>query len=97
MNNKQLWIIGIGGSDMDGIVFRTFFGDASEAREALFSICLDDRREIEDLEWFDYGTESAEDVQELYNGNELYAYNCFNNLHRDYTARKMTAVQHFEI
>ena len=87
------WIIGIGGSEVDGVVFRRFKGTEKEVKKKLFAIVKEDR--CEDKENFDFGTESVKDIQkhDSFGHPGFYAYNCFSDYHIDYQAIRLADVQ----
>ena len=88
MANKEViknWIIGIGGSNMDGVAFCRMTGSKEDVKERLFNAVLGERNLADNIGYFDFGTYSAEDVTEREDGC-LYAYNCFSDYHTDYEA-----------
>lgn len=86
---REIWIIGCGGSDADGVGFEFAVGDIDDIKQILV-----DKVE-RDKEWSDAwadGTENVDEVAERITGT-LYAYSCFPDYHIDYEAiplRKIT-------
>ena len=88
-NKKQKWIIGIGGSEVDGVVLNTFVGTEAGAKTALMKLIREDRKA--DRESWDYGTENKGEIA-LTDGG-LYGYNCFSTYHIDYTAKPLDEIK----
>lgn len=79
---REIWIIGCGGSDADGVGFEFAVGDIDDIKQILV-----DKVE-RDKEWSDTwadGTDNVDDVEERITGT-LYAYSCFPDYHIDYEA-----------
>lgn len=84
-NTKRTWIIGIGGSDVDGVVFGQFFGTEAQVKKKLVELIRADKKE--DKGSWDFGTESQKELQTDERG--IYGYNCFSNYHIDYQAKPL--------
>lgn len=92
---KEKWILGIGGSDLDGIVFCIIEGTEEEVRKFLFEKIITDRIQEQEEDVFDFGTESIEDLETRNygeNANSIYGFNCFYNHHTDYEVQKLSDV-----
>lgn len=87
VEEKCNWLIGAGGSEMDGVSMERVFGTESQVRQYLFSMVQDNRESNPDC--WEYGTESEDEIQTQYDGS-LYAYGCYSDYHVDYAARKET-------
>lgn len=86
---REIWIIGCGGSDADGVGFEFAVGDIDDIKQILVD------KVTRDKEWsgtWMNGTENVDEVEERITGT-LYAYSCFPDFHIDYEAiplRKIT-------
>lgn len=91
MDKKQIWIIGIGGSDIGNVNTYRVRGTKEEVKAHLFNRVVRDRRNAFAAscydEW-DFGTESASEVEENHFQIDglLYAYASYETFHIDYTA-----------
>lgn len=81
---KEKWIIGIGGSDMDGVAFCIAEGTKDEIKERLVLSVLGAKNLDENEGDWDFGTESVDEVQEI--DDSLYAFACFCDHHEDFEA-----------
>ena len=84
---KEVWIIGCGGSEADGIGFTKVFGDKDRVKEVMFQQVKDAKDNAEKYDgnsWTD-GTESIYDISETPQGT-LYAYASFDTYHIDWEA-----------
>lgn len=88
---KEKWIIGIGGSDMDSVNVEMVEGTEEQVKNYLFNLIIEDRKiETEGCEeYFDFGTESVQELTIRQNGN-IYGFNCYQDKHIDYEAEKYT-------
>ena len=75
------WIIGIGGSDLDGVDVLRVYGTKPQVKKYLLELAKDERCS----EDYDFGTETINEILERDNGS-LYAFNCFYDHHTDYEA-----------
>ncbi len=82
------WIIGIGGSENDGVCMYKFTGSCHAVKEELVKLVAESR--AEDDGCWDYGTENAEEVQER--AASYYAYACFCDRHVDYEAYPLNKI-----
>lgn len=89
-NKEQLWIVTIGGSDMDDAVSELVRGSKKAVMKYLHSLVEEDKTYYEEnkVDSWDYGTESPEDVEDR--GTSLYAFGCYCSSHVDYAARPFT-------
>ena len=87
---KKTWIIGIGNSDSDGVVFRKFVGTEAGVKTKLMVLIREDRNA--DRESWDYGTECKSEIATDPDGT-MNGYNCFTTYHIDYTAKPFEAIK----
>ena len=87
---KEVWIIGCGGSDADGIGFLKVFGEKEKVAEIMFNE-VQKAKEYDGLHWSD-GTESIDEIEERPNGS-LYAYACFPDYHIDWEAKPLCDIE----
>ena len=86
---REIWIIGCGGSDADGVGFEFAVGDVDDLKHILFDKVERDR-EYDEENWT-HGTESVDEVEERATGT-VYAYSCFNDYHIDYEAKPLSDI-----
>lgn len=85
------WIIAIGGSALDNVLVKRVFGTKEQIKTYLFKLIVERRdennrgEEVADYGYFEYGTETAEQLTESENG-KLYGYNAFTDAHEDFVA-----------
>ena len=95
-DNIRLWIISVGGSEMDNSTYSVIVrGTEKDLREYLYKLVSEDRDSAEDNageDVWEYGTESPENVDLNTYTNELYAYGCYNSFHIDYLARPYNGI-----
>ena len=87
---KEVWIIGCGGSNADGVGFTKVFGDKEDVKGILVSLVNETRQD--DNETCYYGTESSDEVEERPTGS-LYASACFNDYHIDWEAKPLYDIE----
>lgn len=98
---REEWIVGIGGSDVDGVIFYRATGTEAEMKQILFDLVSNDRKN--DPGAWEFGTESADEVESdaAYHpintngdisGRGLYAYGCYAEYHIDYQAIPMSRI-----
>ena len=80
---KEIWIIGSGGSNADGVGFELALGDSDDIKKLLCEKVKRDKEYDEEI-WVQ-GTECVEDVEERIT-HTLYAYSVFMDYHIDYEA-----------
>ena len=87
---KQEWIIGIGGTDLDAVFFYTAKATKNELREILSLLANEEATIPEVRDSFEY----TSDIVERQNSDaiELYVYNQFDRWHTDYCARPLSTV-----
>lgn len=83
MSKKQIYIIGMGGSETDGVNILKVYGTKQQVKKYLVKLVDQDRSN--DPDSWEYGTEKIKDVEEKPYGN-LYAYGCYSDYHIDYQA-----------
>lgn len=85
------WIIGIGGTNLDGVILYKFNGTVQEVKQKLLDMVKEDK--ASDIENWDFGTEILSEVLDQTGvENEFYAYGCYYDYHIDYTARKLNCL-----
>lgn len=84
---SQNWIIGIGGSDEADVVTKRVSGTKAQVKKYLVDLVKTDieKCRVKDIDTWDHGTTCTESVEERDNGS-LYAYGCWYNSRKDYTA-----------
>ena len=82
-DDVKTWIVGVGGSETDGVDMTVFTGTKHEAKKHLAKAVRDARDE--NREEFDYGYTSIGDIEERADGS-LYACACFSGYHLDFQA-----------
>lgn len=95
MAKEKLWIIGIGGSDEDGVGFIKFNGTDKEVKRCLMEL-VNDRNEFEIAEHDDemeFGTEDISEISKV--GSGYYAYASFYDYHVDYMAVPFEDIQDY--
>lgn len=80
----NIWIVSVGGSDMDAAYSDIVRGTQSDVCNYLYDLVEQDKIATDD--YWTYGTESPEDVDINPDGT-LYAYGCYENSHIDYSAK----------
>lgn len=91
MDKKRDWIIGIGGSDNDGVNMYRFTGTTSAVKKELVRLVKEARDE--DANIWDFGTEDVSEMQERSDGSgSYYAYACFSDYHIDYEATPLAYI-----
>lgn len=83
-DEKQLWFIGIGGNEINGVKLFAVKGTSYEVKKYLVKLAKEDQ--AEDKEAFDDGTKELKDVSENKTNGRLDADNRFSGYHIDYTA-----------
>lgn len=85
---EEVWIVGVGGSDQDGVSTYRVIGTKTMIKYHLLSLVNEDREEQtgSNPDYWEYGTESVDDIEEKYNGKAYYAYGCYSDHHIDYEA-----------
>ena len=90
IEKKENWIIGINGSDSDGVDIQKVYGTKEQVKKELL------RRVYElrdcDQDGYDLGTEDIEQIEEREDGH-LVAYICFSDFHFDLEAVKETDIE----
>lgn len=86
------WIIGISCSETDGVVLYRFYGNKEEVKEKLLSLIKEDKDN--DVENWDYGCESVDDITDETDifGLSFYGYGCYEDYHIDYTAKRFSSL-----
>ena len=79
---KKIWLVGIGGSNADGVVMQRISGTEAEIKELLINMVKEDK--FTDPDNWDYGITSVDNVQQ--DGDSLYAYAVYTDYHIDYMA-----------
>ena len=79
---KKVYIIGIGGSEIDCVVISRVYGTEQQVKEYLLKLIMEDRAKDED---FDSGTDTIDEFEVMESG-EINGYNCFYDYHIDYSA-----------
>ncbi len=96
---RQDWIVGCGGSDLNGVGFEILKNaTVQEVKEFLVYSCVQSARDQDEDgclggSTYDSGTES---VEEVYGEEELQAYADFNEYHLDWTAKPLSKVTTYE-
>lgn len=85
------WIIGVCCTESDGVFIYRIYGSREQVKEKLLELVKQDQES--NLESWDYGTETVEDIEER-GLNELYAYGCYADYHIDYSAVLYATVEH---
>jgi len=83
MEEKKVYIIGIGGTEIDCVVISRVRGTVQQVKEHLMELVMEDRKRDEDD--FDFGTNGVNEIEMMQSG-EMNAYNCFYDYHIDYSA-----------
>ena len=84
-DDQRVWIIGVGGSEMDGVAIMRCVGTKEWVKERMFAAVLGERNLCDVANDYDFGTECVEEIEERADGS-LYAFNCFCDHHTDYEA-----------
>ena len=86
------WIIGICNSGRDGVELLRYYGSKNEIKEKLVSLIKADQ--AMDIDVWEYGCESVDDIQIEDNGcgYELYGYGNYIDYHIDYTAKEFSKI-----
>lgn len=93
-DKPEMWLLGICNTDRDGVDIIRVQATRQEMKEYLVSCVQEDREEDDGA--FEYGTDTAEEVEE--NGDTvLNAYGNYSNYHIDYTARLLSDIELVEI
>lgn len=85
------WIIGIGGSEADGVDMHRFHGTEYQAKRHIVNLVKEDRRN--NAGCFEYGTEKIEEVEARTYDGSLYAYGCYSDYHIDYEAARLDKME----
>ena len=83
MSKTQTYIIGIGGSEADGVNVHRVRGTKQQVKKHLVDLVNRDR--VNDSDAWEYGSEKIKDVEERQD-DSLYAYGCYSDYHIDYQA-----------
>ena len=83
MSKKQIYIVGMGGSEADGVDIRKVRGTKQQVKKYLVDLVDQDRSNDPDA--WEYGSEKIKDIEEKSDGS-LYAYGCYSDYHIDYQA-----------
>lgn len=99
-NQVYEWIIGIGGSEWDGVDVVRVQGTVSQIRDDLYCR-VDNDRLADEGEW-DFGTSSASEVAVVSRDDDLlpaklYAHGCYLDYHIDYTATRADRVESVDL
>ena len=90
MREKKTWIIGIGGTEIDGVILKKFVGTEAGVKTKLMKLIREDRNA--DREIWDYGTERKSELTMCPDGS-IGGYNCFASYHIDYSAKPIEAIK----
>lgn len=80
---RKTWFIATGGSACDDVYLEKVVGTEEQVKEYLFGLVCRDKEG--DIENWDFGTETVDEIQKKPNGH-LYAFGCFSDYHIDYVA-----------
>ena len=83
MENKQNWLIGIGGSTADDVWTSRVRGTKEQIKQHLLNL-VEAEKAICPEKW-EHGTEKIEEIRETSPGH-FYAYACFSDTHTDISA-----------
>lgn len=91
---RQDWIVGCGGSHMDGVGFSLLKNATKQEVKKYLVECVEDARANDEDNYgessYESGTESVEEVKEY--RNDLYAYADFSTYHLDWSALPLCEV-----
>lgn len=87
---KENWIIGVGGSELDGVDIYRVFGRKTQVKQKMLQLIQETQSLDEDS--YESGTETIEDIEERPNGS-LYACVCFWYSHVDCEAVREKDIQ----
>lgn len=85
------WIIAVANSEADEVEIHRFYGSESDLKKVLLNFVKRDRNS--DLESFDYGTESIDEIES--NGVTLNAMATYYDYHINYTAIEFSRISFF--
>lgn len=89
---KEVWIIGCGGSDADGIGFMKAFGEKEKIAEIMFNE-VKKAKEYDADNWM-HGTDTLESIwTDVVGDTQLYAYACFDSYHIDWEAKPLCDIE----
>ena len=80
---KQVWVIGISGTEMDNVVIQKVYGTRHDVKKHLVHLLKEVRKE--DPDSWEFGVPKLKDVTERRDGS-LYACACWRSHHNDYAA-----------
>ena len=80
---KQIWIIGIGGSNADDVEVQRVYGTKEQIKQHLLALVQNEKDSWS--ETWEYGTETIDGIEER-TPEHLYAYACFSDFHTDFSA-----------
>lgn len=86
------WIVAICNTGGEGVEVFKFQGNTQKMKEKILTLVEKDRYDDCGEPW-DFGTEELNDIEERDDGNELYAYGCYQTYHIDYTAKKIDCIE----
>ena len=86
-SEKYDWIVGVGGTDVDGVKMHRFHGTVHQVKQHLVNLVDIDRTNNQD--YFEYGTEKIKEVETRTHNESLYAYGCYSDYHIDYEATRL--------
>lgn len=91
--SKYQWIIGIGGSENDGVVLYKYTGTVKEMKKRLLRLIKEDKKN--DKENWESGSETVAEISDESNGEEMcfYGYGSYSYYHIDYTAKILTEIE----
>lgn len=81
---KHTWIVGVGGSETDGVYMERVYGTKKQVEKYLLELVKEDRSK--DQDGWEHGTERVNEISSQNNGTYLYAYGCYSDYHIDYVA-----------
>ena len=91
---KKVYIIGIGGSNIDRVIIGRVIGTENQVKEYLLQLVKEDKENDEDN--YEHGTETIDDIEIMQLG-EMNAYGCYYDCHIDYTACPETLTKRLEV
>ncbi len=78
------WLVGVCNTEADGVILTRVNGTEKQIKRYLLKLLKSDR--IEDLDSFDYGTTTEDEIESDNEG--FYAYAVYSTYHIDYNAIK---------
>lgn len=79
---KKIWLVGIGGTNADGVIMMRISATEQEIKEFLVNLVKEDK--FTDPEAWEYGTDTVDEISNGVKG--FYAYAVYSDYHIDYQA-----------